>query len=184
MFPVMAPHELQTQSGVLSGDFSAGGSLLDPCVLMEGRTSGLQFNDRFSKKPRHAIADFFTFATSDPAEECRRRSEAINAVTALSKRQELRVRKNCRSRKTRNEKDGGKTDVDVVSAENLKTREPFPIESLLAQCIFCLGNSDLPLEYRKKTFRNREGRKRHFHRKHVRHSPDDEPIEPGAPTQC
>jgi hypothetical protein len=124
-----------------------------PVKPEEDATSGLQFNDRFSKKRRHVIAALFTFATSDPAEECRRRSEAINAVTAPSKRQELRVRKICRSRKTRNEKDGGRTDVDVVSAENLKTRERPESRSLSSACWHSAFSAWETLIYRSSTAR-------------------------------
>jgi len=55
---------------------------------------------RLSEARRRAVAALFTFATSEPGEECKRRSDAINAVTALSKRQEVTVRKACRSRRT------------------------------------------------------------------------------------
>ena len=40
-------------------------------------------HSKLCTKRESAFNTLFTFATSDPAEECRRRSEAINAVTAL-----------------------------------------------------------------------------------------------------
>ena len=64
----------------------------------EDATTDHGFNDRFSKEHRRAIAALFNFATSEPAEECNRRSQAVSAVSTLSKRQELRDRKICRSR--------------------------------------------------------------------------------------
>ena len=65
----------------------------------------------------------------------------------------------------------------MQAEESRAVLEPFPIECEPTQCIFCLGNSELLLEKRRKTFRNRDGLKRHFHRKHLRHYPDGEPID-------
>ncbi|KAK6419877.1 hypothetical protein LTR95_017002, partial [Oleoguttula sp. CCFEE 5521] len=43
---------------------------------------------RFSKARQQATTALMTFATDGPAEGCKRRSEAIRALTALSLRQE------------------------------------------------------------------------------------------------
>ena len=131
-----------------------------------------------SEERRRAFAALFTFATSEPAEQCRRRADAINAVTALSKRQGDPTRKACRTRQTYSTGDVQKLDGEADLATEPKVGlETFPIECSPSQCIFCLGNSEIPLERRKKPFRNRDGLKRHFHRKHLRHYPDDEPID-------
>ena len=146
--------------------------LAGPSVKQQDRTdsgSGAQVN--LSEERCNAISALFTFATSDPAEECRRRSEAIKAVTALSKCQRPGVKDVCRARSSSD------TEGEVQAEESKAAPEPFPIECGPTQCIFCLGNPELSLEDRRKTFRNRDGLKRHFHRKHLRHNPDGEPID-------
>ena len=131
-----------------------------------------------SKERRRAVVALFTFATSEPAEECQRRADAINAVTALSRRQELPLRKACRTRQTYTTGDVKEPASDRDQATEPKVcLETFPTECLPTQCIFCLGQAELPLEHRKKTFRDRDGLKRHFLRKHLRHHPDGEPID-------
>lgn len=131
-----------------------------------------------SEERRRAFTALFTFTTSEPAEECQRRADAVNAVTVLSRRQELPMRKASRIRQTYSTGDIKKLDGEADPATEPKVGlETFPIECLPMQCIFCLGQSELPLEHRKKTFRNHDGLKRHFHRKHLRHHPDGEPID-------
>ena len=133
---------------------------------------------QLSEERSRAFAALFTFATSEPAEECKRRADAINAVTALSKRQELPVRRACRTRQTyfTAEVNGLDGVTDPATAPKVG-RKTFPVECLPTQCIFCLGQLELSLEHRVKTFRNRDGLKRHFHRKQLRHYPDGEPID-------
>ena len=130
-----------------------------------------------SEDRRRAINVLFTFATSEPAEECQRRSAAIQTVSALSKRQELRDRK-IYSRKRRRDSSGAAGEMDALGESGSKVAIPAPlaIECLPTQCIFCLGNPDLLLEDRTKPFLNRDGLKRRFERKHLRHCPDDEPL--------
>jgi len=131
-----------------------------------------------SEERRRAFTALFTFTTSEPAEECQRRADAVHAVTVLSRRQELPMRKASRIRQTYSTGDIKKLDGEADPATEPKVGlETFPIECLPMQCIFCLGQSELPLEHRKKTFRNHDGLKRHFHRKHLRHHPDGEPID-------
>ena len=116
----------------------------------------------------HAIDALFTFATSSTEEESKRRVTAINALTALCKKQESQ---GFRRRK-----------VDIKSKEELTSVSPppnlsetLPVECRATQCIFCLGNEDLPAADRLKTFAARGDLKKHFHRKHLRHHPNDQP---------
>lgn len=131
-----------------------------------------------SEERRRAIAALFTFATTEPAEECQRRSAAIRTISALSKRQEVRDRK-IYSRKRKGDSSGADGEVDAAVGSSCKVAisPSFPIECPPTQCVFCLGNSALLLEDRTKTFRDRDGLKRHFERKHLRHCPDDEPLD-------
>ena len=129
---------------------------------------------------RHRVfAALFTFAASDPAEECQRRSNAINAITTVCQRQELIPRKACRTQQTYSmaSNDGNFTTKDGVRAETKEVPDKVPMECLPTQCIFCLGQLKMSLEARQKVFRNHDGLKRHFYRKHLRHYPDDEPID-------
>ena len=130
----------------------------------------LEVHRKLSRERSHAIAALFTFATSDYAEECKRRSEAIQAVTALSKCQELLVKKARQTRRTY------RTEAETP-AEDSTTTKCLPIECLPTQCIFCLGQSGLSLELRTKAFHSRGDLKKHFSRKHLRHYPDGEPID-------
>lgn len=132
---------------------------------------------QLSGERRRAVAALFTFATSEPVEECRRRCVSIQTISALSKLQEFRDRK-IYPRKWRS--GGSRADSEMGAAVDLggkvTTEAHFPIECLPTQCIFCLGNPDLLLEDRAKAFRNRDGLKRHFERKHLRHFPDDQQL--------
>lgn len=143
----------------------------------EDTASESEVQGHLSEERRRAVGALFTFATSDPAEGCKRRSEAINAVTALSKRQELPVRKVCRPGPNHRTGAGVRRGVEADPADEVKTaREPFPMECLPTQCIFCLGQTELSLELRVKAFHSPGDLKKHFHRKHLRHYPDGEPI--------
>ncbi|WPH04370.1 Hypothetical protein R9X50_00726000 [Acrodontium crateriforme] len=130
----------------------------------------------FSKERCRAIGALFTFATDDPAEQCKRRSEAISAVAALSLRQEWRVPQVCRPKEEihRASDKGQDTESETRSKANLVK---FSFECLPTQCIFCLGQENLLLELRTKEFHSRSDLKKHFHRKHLRHYSDGLPIE-------
>ena len=131
-----------------------------------------------SEERRRAFVALFTFVPSEPAEACRRRADAISAVTALSRCQEAPVRKACRTKQTDCAGDVPKPDSETKSETKLKLGlETFPIECLPTQCIFCLGRRDLSLEKCRKAFRNHDGLKRHFQRKHLRHYPNGKPID-------
>ena len=117
-----------------------------------------------------AIDALFTFATSSTEEESRRRAAAIDALIALCKKQETQ---GFRRRKA-DIKVEERTSPSDFSYSNLS--ENIRIECQDRQCIFCLGNEDLSADDRLKTFWARGDLKKHFHRKHLRHHPDDEPI--------
>jgi len=118
-----------------------------------------------------AIDALFTFATSSTQEECQRRAAAINALVALCKKQESQ---GFRRRKVDNKVKEEQTSSSVFVPPNLT--ETLLVECKATQCIFCLGNEKLPTTDRLKTFASRGDLKKHFHRKHLRHHPDGQPI--------
>ena len=142
-----------------------------PEKQQEHLKSGSEAQVGLSEERRGAISALFTFTTSEAAEECKWRSEAIEAVTGLSKRQERPVRKVCQTRHSSH------TAVEMQAEESKAAPESFPIEYSPMQCIFCLGQSEMPLAGCRKAFRNRDGLKRHFCRQDLRHYPDGEPID-------
>ena len=127
----------------------------------------------FAERVR-VIDTLFAFTTSSPEEECKRRVEAINALTALCSLQESRHfrRQKPSSADTKLERD--LTPPSVFQAPSLS--DAIPIECKPTQCIFCLGCEGLPTEARLKSFRSHGDLKKHFHRKHLRHHPSGQPI--------
>lgn len=124
----------------------------------------------FAERVR-AIDTLFTFATLSTAEECQRRAAAIDALTALCKKQENQGFR-CR-----------KTDIKIKKEHTSPSVSPPPalskilkVECKATQCIFCLGNEALPDAKRLKPFASPGDLKKYFHRKHLRHHPDDKPI--------
>ena len=117
----------------------------------------------------HAIDALFTFATSSTEEECQRRITAINALIALCKKQESQGFRRRRADIKFKEK-----QTSVSPPPNLS--ETLPVECKATQCIFCLGNEDLSAPDRLKTFASHGDLKKHFHRKHLRHHPNGQPI--------
>ena len=132
-------------------------------------------HDQLSDERHRAFNALFTFATSNPLKECERRSEAINAVTTLSRLQEPPVKKVCRGKQTIPRYAVGNSNGEV--AKSKLAMKPIPIECLPTQCTFCLGKVDMALEHRTKAFHSRGDLKKHFIRKHLRHYPDGEPID-------
>jgi hypothetical protein len=118
-----------------------------------------------------AIDALFTFATSSTEEECQRRVAAISALVALCKKQESQ---GFRRRKTDIKVKEEQTSPSVSPPPNLS--QTLPIECKATQCIFCLGNKDLSAVDRLRAFASRGDLKKHFHRKHLRHHPDGQPI--------
>jgi hypothetical protein len=124
----------------------------------------------FAERVR-VIDTLFAFTTSSPEEECKRRVEAINALTALCGLQEGR---HFRRRKADIKAKEEQTSSSVSLPPNLS--ETLAVECKATQCIFCLGNEELSAADRLKTFASRGDLKKHFHRKHLRHHPDHQPI--------
>lgn len=79
----------------------------------------------------------FAFASTDAAEECKRRSIAINAVTALRKVQEPPIRKACQA-KQRNVLLAAEQESEDCERKAPKPQS-VPMNRLPTQCIFCLG---------------------------------------------
>lgn len=113
------------------------------------------------------IQALFTFAISCLEEECRRRVEAINALTALCRLQEAR-----RPRRIRLKRDV--KPLSVLDPPGLP--DSIPIECKATQCIFCLGEERLPAVTRLKSFHSRGALKKHIQRKHLQHHSNSKPI--------
>ena len=121
-----------------------------------------------------AFTALFTFATQDQDEERARRSEAINAVTALCRLERPRVRRACRSKRVIPEP--AVKESTRKGAKTVEAAEPIPIECLPTQCIFCLGNANLTYDRRTKAFHRRDALQKHF-RAHLSHIPDGQEID-------
>ncbi len=118
-----------------------------------------------------AIDALFTFALATTEEECQRRGAAIKALIALCKKQENQgFRRRQANIKVKEEQ----TSPSNSSPPNLSTT--LLVECKATQCIFCLGNEHLSVADRLKTFASRGDLKKHFHRKHLRHHANGQPI--------
>lgn len=120
------------------------------------------------------INTLFTFATSSPEEECKRRVEAIDALTALCGLQE--GRRPCRPKASAStvKLEQNRTPLSALKGRSLS--DSLLIECKPTQCIFCLGQEDLPAATRLRSFHSHGDLKKHFHRKHLRHHPEGQPI--------
>ena len=94
---------------------------------------------------------------------------AINTLIGLCKKQESQGFRRRRVNVKVEEK-----QTSVSPPPNLS--EMLPVECKATQCIFYLGNEDLSAADRLKVFAARGDFKKHFHRKHLRHHPDGQPI--------
>ncbi|KAL8799611.1 MAG: hypothetical protein Q9182_005762 [Xanthomendoza sp. 2 TL-2023] len=116
-----------------------------------------------------AIDALFTHARSSTEEECQRRVAAIDALIVLCKKQESQgFRRRRANIKVKEEQTSVSPPPDLS--------ETLPVECEATQCICCLGNEDLSVADRLKAFAARGDLKKHFHRKHLRHHPDGQPI--------
>lgn len=120
------------------------------------------------------IQALFTFANPSLEEACRRRVEAINALTALCHLQKAQQprRRRCNTSDVKLERD--QTAPPFLNAPCLS--DSLSIDCEPTQCRFCLGCESLPRETRLKPFHSRGDLKKHFYRKHLRHYPDGQPI--------
>lgn len=132
----------------------------------------LKMHDCVVAERCQVIDSLFTFATSSPEEECRRRAKAINALKNLCNLQEGR-----RFRRRTHSASTNKLTPETLPAalQPPSLSDSLPVECNPTQCIFCLEGPSA--EPRLKSFRSRGDLKKHFHRKHLRHHPKDRPIE-------
>jgi hypothetical protein len=123
-----------------------------------------------SPERKRVLAALLTFVSAGSVDDVSRRSEAIDAIQALCGRQEPGVRKVHRLREM-NEASRSPSPPPVIVACEDKSGEhdTFPVCCASTQCIFCMGDTELPTVQRTKKFRNRDGLKRHFFRKHLQH---------------
>lgn len=113
------------------------------------------------------IQAFFTFATSCLEEECRRRVEAINALTALCCLQ--KARHLCCIR--------FEQEVKLLSVLDLPgLPDSISIKYKATQCNFCLGKEGIPAVTRLKSFHSRCTLKKHIQRKYFQHHSNSKPI--------
>ena len=115
----------------------------------------------FTERSR-VIETLFTFATASAKEECERRVDAVQAMTALCDLQEcrrpyLQARSIAKPESTRDE-------ISGAIVHQMSLSESIPIECKPTQCIFCLGSEGLPTEQRLKSFHSTGDLKRHFQR--------------------
>ena len=74
---------------------------------------GTRVQPRLSEERRSTVAALFILATFEPNEERNRYSEAINAVTAPCKREEIPVGKFCRASQTQSTKIGVESSAEA-----------------------------------------------------------------------
>ncbi|KAK0858530.1 hypothetical protein LTR87_017760 [Friedmanniomyces endolithicus] len=123
-----------------------------------------------SSERQRVLAALLTFAPSELTDDHGQRAEAMNAVTALCKRQESPVRKACRMKEGCSDHTPEAHLHATICAEDEKIEyDSFPVQCQPTQCIFCIGDEELSPAKRAKSFRNRDGLKRHFIRKHLQY---------------
>ena len=126
------------------------------------------FKERFL-----AIESLFTFATTTAKDECTRRGQAMRALASLAGRQEGRRARIPKQSAVKEEakKELLSTDKSAFSSKGVQ----FHLECEPTRCIFCLGQQDLPMVKRKKSF-HKPGLKKHFLRRHLKYLPKDNPV--------
>jgi hypothetical protein len=111
-----------------------------------------------------------TFAPTNPANNQSQQVEAIKAVRALCKRQEDLDQKICRRKKAcPNDSHEAQLHTAIIAKESKVQQDPFPVECLPTQFVFCIGNDGLSLAKRTKQFRDQDGLRRHFFQKHLQY---------------
>ena len=121
-----------------------------------------------------AIDSLFTFATTCSKEERARRGKAISTLASLAGRQEGRRAKAPKQSAVEVE---AKEESSLMNETVLSPREiQFPLNCQPTQCIFCLGQQNLPMTKRTKSFHKTGDLKKHFYRKHLKFLPKDRPI--------
>jgi hypothetical protein len=120
-----------------------------------------------SSERQHTVDALLSFATGSVEEECRRRAAAIEAVVALGTLQQPLFREVCVAKRTYTPKVQSSGSAAIA----------FPMVCLPTQCIFCMGQTELLHERRVKSFHSKGTLKKHFEQKHLRHYPEQTPIE-------
>ncbi|KAK3669460.1 hypothetical protein LTR78_010646 [Recurvomyces mirabilis] len=132
-------------------------------------TNENEMKNPLSDERRGALEALLAFAPNESTQQHVRRSGAIDAVRSLCNHQQPQTRRAC------HRKAACKDVIEPGSHGTEKTRDEkigydlFPTRCQPTQCIFCIGDETLPIELRMNEFRNRDGLKRHFLRKHLRH---------------
>lgn len=153
------------------------------CSDLEERTN----SESTSGSSEHAQSDplsderiaVFVALLSQPSDdyvtERQRRSVAINAVSCLCNRQEP------------GDTRAGRPKRRITPSQNHAPQHPAHTANTLrcgpTQCIFCLGDPELDMKLRKRSFRDFYTLRGHFTSAHLSHLPDDEPIKCPHP-QC
>ena len=147
-----------------------------------GQVSKIEAQSTLSSERRRVLAALLTFAPSEPTDDQSRRAEAIDAVRALCKRKEGPDRKICHRKKASSANIREAHLHTTIDAEDTKVqRDPFPVQCLPTQCIFCMGDEELSLAKRTKQFRDRDGLKRHFFRNHLQYHDTKQRIKVSTP---
>ena len=175
------PNEKRRQEKALLKEVRARYKGDQPVIDIQRQLTGLPMAEQETMKAEEyifvgrvrVIHTLFTFATSSPEEECKRRVAAIDAMTALCSKQEGRgFRRRKPSSNAKLEKEN--TPPSVLPQPSLS--DSIPIQCKPTQCIFCLGDEGLSTEKRLWSFHSHGDLKKHFNRKHLRHHPDHQPI--------
>nr|POE75084.1 hypothetical protein CFP56_78196 [Quercus suber] len=150
-----------------------------------GQVSETEPQSTLSSERRRVLVALLTFASTEPMDDQSRRVEAIEAVRALCKRQEDPDQKICRTKKAHSNHIREAQLHTVIDAEDSKVQQdPFPVQCLPTQCVFCMGNNGLSLAKRTKQFRDRAGLRRHFFRKHLQYHDTKQRIRCPHPKCC
>ncbi|GIZ48168.1 hypothetical protein CKM354_001124100 [Cercospora kikuchii] len=139
------------------------------------QTTSAQTVSTLSSERRRVLGALLTFAPSKDTGDQERRVEAIDAVAALCKRQEVTQRKVCR-KKAACSVASYEEDRTAAGAKKVVEPDPVRMQCLPTQCIFCIGNLQLPIAHRTKQFRDRSCLKRHLFRKHLQYHDTKERI--------
>ncbi|KAK4551680.1 hypothetical protein LTR86_010967 [Recurvomyces mirabilis] len=132
-------------------------------------TSESEMENALSDERRRALKALLAFAPTESTQQHTRRSGAIDAVRALCNHQGPPIRRACHRKAARKDATQPASYATITTQDEKTGCDLFPTRCQPTQCIFCIGDDTLPVELRMNEFRNRDGLKRHFLRKHLRH---------------
>ncbi|KAK4570554.1 hypothetical protein LTR86_002636 [Recurvomyces mirabilis] len=139
-------------------------------------TSESEMKNALSDERRRALKALLAFAPTEPTQQHIRRSGAIDAVRALCNHQEPPIRRACHRKAACKDATQPGLHATNTTQDEKTGYDLCPTRCQPTQCIFCIGDETLPIELRMSEFRNRDGLKRHFLRKHLRHLPAGQAI--------